>query len=301
MRSGAHRNIAPPHGRQIAVQQPRAHFRIAEGRCHPQDLQFRAFQRQRQRKRIIDVVADVGIDNDHLRCRCDFSCIGRNLRSRRRKCHKHNPHCQQNHQEPRNFHAKYSIASAWSITLWTVVFRCPCRNNPALHAAASCNSPDLPALPALYLQTSSLLWPGRCRVQPSGIGRHSFRARFTRCRSDRFVLRVGCVASSRFRPMDSAGIWTKPGPTWVRTAAGWEEPANRGSAARTILMAWSRWPICWTMPALKAKAQRYIDWTLDHQAPNGNDRPGVERRLVAAHCRCSRRSRNTTSSPAIRA
>ena len=56
---------------------------------------------------------------------------------------------------------------------------------------------------------------------------------------------------------------------WAPIADGWEVTANRGSAALTFSMAWYRWRGLLDDARLKAKAQRYIDWTLDHQAPNG--------------------------------
>ena len=61
----------------------------------------------------------------------------------------------------------------------------------------------------------------------------------------------------------------KPGQMLDPTAAGSAAPANRGSVALTFSMALFRLPGCLTTPRLKAKAQRYVDWTLNHQAPNG--------------------------------
>jgi len=62
-----HGNIAPAHSVQITVDEARPQFRIAERRCDAQNLQFRTAQRQRERKRIVDVVAYVRIQNGQLR------------------------------------------------------------------------------------------------------------------------------------------------------------------------------------------------------------------------------------------
>ncbi len=47
---------------------------------------------------------------------------------------------------------------------------------------------------------------------------------------------------------------------------GMGESWERG---RTSSMAFCLLLICWTTPSLKAKVQKFIDWTLDHQASSG--------------------------------
>ena len=51
--------------------------------------------------------------------------------------------------------------------------------------------------------------------------------------------------------------------------AGLAAPASPGNVVPTLLTVLLHWPTCSTMPGLKAKAQKYFDWTLTHQANNG--------------------------------
>ncbi len=85
--------------------------------------------------------------------------------------------------------------------------------------------------------------------------------------------------------MDSAAhldeTWADVGPNsgWLGgTGESWE----RGPYYLDGLI-----PLAWLLDdaRLKAKAQKYIDWILTHQAANGHDRSGFKRRLVAAHRR----------------
>ena len=70
-----HGNIGAAYGAKIAIKQPRAQFRIAECGGNAENVQLRAAQRQRHRERVVDVVADVGIDNDQLRSGVSLRCL----------------------------------------------------------------------------------------------------------------------------------------------------------------------------------------------------------------------------------
>ena len=61
-----HRNIAPAHGGKIAIDKPCAQFGIAKGGLHAEQPQFGTAQHKRQRKRVIDVVPDIGIEDHQL-------------------------------------------------------------------------------------------------------------------------------------------------------------------------------------------------------------------------------------------
>ena len=62
-----HRNVLAAHGGQVAIDQAGAQFRVAEGGRDADDLQFRALEGQGQREGVVDVVADVGVDDGELR------------------------------------------------------------------------------------------------------------------------------------------------------------------------------------------------------------------------------------------
>jgi hypothetical protein len=47
----------------------RPQFRISKGRRNPNKLQLRAPQHQSQRKGVVDIVANIGIENDQIRLR----------------------------------------------------------------------------------------------------------------------------------------------------------------------------------------------------------------------------------------
>jgi hypothetical protein len=63
----SHRNIRPTHCREKAVHQPGPQLRIAKRRGHAHDFQFGTAQRQRKGEGIVDVIADIGIDDGQLR------------------------------------------------------------------------------------------------------------------------------------------------------------------------------------------------------------------------------------------
>ena len=60
------RKVFPAHCREVTIDEARAQFGIAEGRGDAEEFHFRAAQQKCQRKRIVDVVANVGVDNDEL-------------------------------------------------------------------------------------------------------------------------------------------------------------------------------------------------------------------------------------------
>ncbi len=55
-----------PTASEIPVNEPRPELGIAKLRRHPQQLQLRALQHQTQRKGVVDVVANIGVENDKL-------------------------------------------------------------------------------------------------------------------------------------------------------------------------------------------------------------------------------------------
>ena len=64
--AGRDRDCLAAHGRQVTVHQAGAQFRVAEFRGDAENLQFRALEGQRQGKRVVDVVADIGVDDGQL-------------------------------------------------------------------------------------------------------------------------------------------------------------------------------------------------------------------------------------------
>ncbi len=80
--AGRHRNIASPHRAQVPIHQPRPQLRIAVCRRDAQQLQLRAPQSQRQRKGIVNIVADIGIENHQLRLCRKLPCSRRSLPAR---------------------------------------------------------------------------------------------------------------------------------------------------------------------------------------------------------------------------
>jgi hypothetical protein len=66
-RASRHQNILSLHCRQVPLQQPRPQLRIAVLRGNAQQAQLRAAQGQRQSKGVVNVVADVGVENDEFR------------------------------------------------------------------------------------------------------------------------------------------------------------------------------------------------------------------------------------------
>src|SRR5215472_14652066 len=63
-RASCYRNVRAPDFAEHPVEQLGAHLRIAKRRGDAEDLQFGAAQGQRHRKRIVNVVADVGVNDD---------------------------------------------------------------------------------------------------------------------------------------------------------------------------------------------------------------------------------------------
>ena len=114
----------------------------------------------------------------------------------------------------------------------------------------------------------------RCRSSP---------ARSRCCRWDRCGRRAGSSGSWRFRRAGSPGGSTSSGPTWAPTAGGSEgsgESWERGPYYLDGLV-----PLAYLLedPALIAKAQRYVEWTLTNQADTRVAGPEEQHRLVAEH------------------
>ena len=61
-----HRNIGAPGLAQQPVEQARPQRCISPGRGDAQDLQLRAGKRKPHGESVIDVVADIGVDDDEL-------------------------------------------------------------------------------------------------------------------------------------------------------------------------------------------------------------------------------------------
>ena len=60
------RKVFPAHCREVTIDEASAQFGIAKGRGDAEEFDLRAAQQKSQRKRIVDVVANVGVDNDEL-------------------------------------------------------------------------------------------------------------------------------------------------------------------------------------------------------------------------------------------
>src|SRR5438270_1921715 len=71
---GRHGNIWAPCFNQETIEEFGARFGIAESCGDAEDLQFRAAQGQRHRESVINVVADIGVNDDFLSGRASNFC-----------------------------------------------------------------------------------------------------------------------------------------------------------------------------------------------------------------------------------
>jgi hypothetical protein len=58
--------VFPAHCCEITIDETSAQFSIPEGGRDAEEMHFRAAQQKRQRKCIVDVVANIGVENDEL-------------------------------------------------------------------------------------------------------------------------------------------------------------------------------------------------------------------------------------------
>src|ERR1035437_9125486 len=78
-KASGYRNILAADSSQVAINQLRPQLRISKCCRNPQQFQFRTAQSQRQRKRIVDIVANIRVENRELRCRCGLPGSGLTL------------------------------------------------------------------------------------------------------------------------------------------------------------------------------------------------------------------------------
>jgi hypothetical protein len=90
-----HRNIFAAKFAQKTVQQLRSRFRVAERRRDAQYLQLRTMQSKRHSKRIINVVANIGINDDFFWPLHRLSCSRRLPESHRNGQTQHCKHCRE--------------------------------------------------------------------------------------------------------------------------------------------------------------------------------------------------------------
>ncbi len=74
--AGKNRNIGATDCGQIAVDEAGAEFRVSKRGLDAEQVQFRTAQDKGQREGVVDVVANVGIENDELRGRRWYACRG---------------------------------------------------------------------------------------------------------------------------------------------------------------------------------------------------------------------------------
>ena len=132
------------------------------------------------------------------------------------------------------------------------------------------------ALPASNLLLGSAGTVSAATLSPLPVP-HAIKNRAPLASSTFYILPLGSIRARGWLDeqlrTQADGLSGHLGETWadVGPNSGWLGGTGESWERGPYLSGWPccRWLICWRTTRLKATAQRFIDWTLEHQAPNG--------------------------------